>query len=269
MKKAFPTGPEAIFLVIGLYLAEVVAGAALQDFSKVLGLDRAEIDALAVVIGNGVIFTLALQVADLGYRQLFHDEHALPAPTVTILLPLVLALVPGLLVLVSVAMDFLNAVAPLSRWEESLFERHRSASLPAIVSICVLAPVLEEMLFRGLVLRGFLERFSRWYAIGASAILFGAAHLNIHQFVVGLVLGVLLGWLYERTRSLLPCIALHAGYNAAVTWSAVQAEGQHAAGDVGAWVMMLAASGAALFALRRLLRPREAVAARQALPSRL
>ena len=269
MKKAFPTGLEAIFLVIGLYLAEVVAGAALQDFRKALDLDAAEIEALAVVIGNGIIFTLALQVADIGYRQLFHDEHALPAPTIALSLPLVLALVPGLLVLVSVAMDFLNAVAPLSRWEESLFERHRSASLPAVVSICVLAPVLEEMLFRGLVLRGFLERFPRWYAIVASAILFGAAHLNIYQFVVGLVLGVLLGWLYERTRSLLPCIALHAGYNAAVTWSAVQAEGQHAGPDTGAWVLMLAFSGVALFALRRVLRPRKTLPAGQPLPSQL
>ncbi|MBT2324752.1 CPBP family intramembrane metalloprotease [Variovorax paradoxus] len=33
------------------------------------------------------------------------------------------------------------------------------------------------------------------------------------QFVLGVVMGVLLGWLYERTRSLIPCIALHGAYN--------------------------------------------------------
>ena len=41
--------------------------------------------------------------------------------------------------------------------------------------------------------------------------------MNIYQFVVALVLGVLSGWLYERSRSLIPCIALHVSYNSALT----------------------------------------------------
>lgn len=40
--------------------------------------------------------------------------------------------------------------------------------------------------------------------------------MNIYQFVVGLSLGVLLGWLYERAKSLWPCILLHGAYNSAL-----------------------------------------------------
>lgn len=69
------------------------------------------------------------------------------------------------------------------------------------------------MLFRGVILRGFLEQYPRPMAIFGSAVLFGAAHLNIYQFVLGVVMGALLGWLYERARSLIPCIALHGVYN--------------------------------------------------------
>ena len=57
---------------------------------------------------------------------------------------------------------------------------------------CLIAPVVEEIVFRGLVLRG-LERYGRWFAIVASSVLFGLFHGNPAQspyaFAVGLVMG--------------------------------------------------------------------------------
>src|SRR5256885_10235848 len=43
---------------------------------------------------------------------------------------------------------------------------------------------------------------------------------NVYQFFGAMLLGLTLGWLYERTRALWPCIALHMSYNVAVTWLA-------------------------------------------------
>jgi membrane protease YdiL (CAAX protease family) len=270
MKKAFPTTLEAVFLVLGLYLAEFVAGAALQDFRTSLDLGPREIDALATVIGNGIVLTVALQLADLDHRRLVHDNRAPAWTTALLLLPLVAALVPALLLLTDLAMQVLTTLAPLSRWEEAFFERMGSGSLPVLVSVCVLAPVCEEMLFRGVILRGFLARYPRWHAIVASSLVFGAAHLNLYQLFVGLVLGVLLGWLYERTRSLVPCIGLHAFYNAAVTWYAWQAANDGRGLDPGAWVLLLAMGGIALWVLRRVLRsPGQAMRPTSAEPSRL
>lgn len=57
---------------------------------------------------------------------------------------------------------------------------------------CLAAPVVEEILFRGLVMRG-LERYGKWFAIVASSVLFGLFHGNPAQspyaFAVGLVMG--------------------------------------------------------------------------------
>ena len=50
--------------------------------------------------------------------------------------------------------------------------------------------VLEEMLFRGVTLRGFLRRYSRTFAIRWSAALFGIAHLNLYQFMTALAIGI-------------------------------------------------------------------------------
>lgn len=57
---------------------------------------------------------------------------------------------------------------------------------------CLFAPVVEEIVFRGLIMRG-LEKYGKWFAIVASSVLFGLFHGNPAQspyaFAVGLVMG--------------------------------------------------------------------------------
>lgn len=80
------------------------------------------------------------------------------------------------------------------------------------IAIGILAPVAEEMVFRGGVLRCLLRVFegrSHWLAIFFSALLFGVVHGNMAQGLNALLLGLLLGWLYCRTDSVVPGIVLH------------------------------------------------------------
>ena len=80
------------------------------------------------------------------------------------------------------------------------------------VAIGVLAPFAEEVVFRGAILRtllGLMSKKNHWVAIMISAAIFGLAHANVAQFVNALLLGLLLGWMYYRTKSLVPGILLH------------------------------------------------------------
>lgn len=78
------------------------------------------------------------------------------------------------------------------------------------LTICIFAPLVEEVVFRGAVLRSLLQRMnSRWGAIALSAFLFALVHLNPAQMPHAFLIGLLLGWLYERTRSILPGIMVH------------------------------------------------------------
>ena len=82
--------------------------------------------------------------------------------------------------------------------------------------VCILAPLAEEVVFRGAVLRTMLEHWEgskRWTAFIISALLFGIAHMNPAQIPHAFLMGVLLGWLYERSRSLIPCVVLHCANN--------------------------------------------------------
>jgi len=78
----------------------------------------------------------------------------------------------------------------------------------------VVAPLAEETLFRGLILRGLLGRWKPWTAIVTSALLFALMHFNPAQTPVALGLGLVLGWVYYRTRSLGLCMLGHALNNA-------------------------------------------------------
>ncbi len=76
----------------------------------------------------------------------------------------------------------------------------------------LIAPVYEEILFRGGLL-GTLKKHGNWFAVIVSGILFGLAHLNIAQMLYATALGILLGMMYVRSGSVVPCIIAHIAIN--------------------------------------------------------
>ena len=78
----------------------------------------------------------------------------------------------------------------------------------------LLGPVLEELVFRGAITRELLRKFRPGMAIFISGLLFGLIHFNPVQSVFGFLAGMLLAWLYWRTRSVVPCIVVHVLNNA-------------------------------------------------------
>ncbi len=247
--KAFPTALQALLLVLALFAVELVVGALLHDAQGVLNLTPSQAWALDSLIANGCVFATVMQFQGLTYRELFHPAGTSMRNTAIALVPWVMMLVPALVLVISTLVNIETNAFPLSDSERALFERLGDDDLATTLLGCLIAPVVEEMLFRGVILRGFLQRYERSHAIWASAALFGLAHLNIYQFVAALLLGALSGWLYERSRSLVPCIALHAGYNTALWLLAhPSSDADGAAGTPitgGFWIasLMLAAVG--------------------------
>ena len=99
--------------------------------------------------------------------------------------------------------------------------------LLALLVVCV-APFVEELVFRGVLLSGLASRMPIGWAMLASAIVFGCVHLPDFKFAwypvpALVILGLASAWLRVRTRSLWPSITLHATNNfiAAMTWFVV------------------------------------------------
>jgi len=96
-----------------------------------------------------------------------------------------------------------------SRWEPA----HAGAFAANFVVVAGVAPIVEELLFRGLGY-SLLERHSRWLAILGVGIAFGLVHGLIAGFPVLAFFGAALAWLRSRTDSVLPGIGVHAAFNA-------------------------------------------------------
>ena len=101
----------------------------------------------------------------------------------------------------------------LPNWLETSFDRILS-SWAGMLYIALLGPVLEELVFRGAITRELLRKFRPGMAIFISGLLFGLIHFNPVQSVFGFLAGMLLAWLYWRTRSVVPCIVVHVLNNA-------------------------------------------------------
>jgi membrane protease YdiL (CAAX protease family) len=76
--------------------------------------------------------------------------------------------------------------------------------------IGLMAPLAEEIVFRGAILRSLLKWTSRhWLAIALSALCFALVHANPAQMPHAFLVGLLLGWMYYRTGSIIPCVTYH------------------------------------------------------------
>ena len=74
----------------------------------------------------------------------------------------------------------------------------------------LLAPLAEEMVFRGAILRSLLRwKSNPWVGIVISAILFAVIHMNPAQMPHAFLIGLLLGWMYWRTDSIVPGVIYH------------------------------------------------------------
>jgi uncharacterized protein len=85
------------------------------------------------------------------------------------------------------------------------------------IDAVILAPVFEEIACRGLIYTSLRTRLDPWNSALVSAVLFTLPHMYSPIVAMGLFLGaVASAVVYERTRSLLPCIVAHAVNNALV-----------------------------------------------------
>ncbi len=101
------------------------------------------------------------------------------------------------------------------------FERYidwltRPSTLLLIFGVVILAPVVEEIIFRGLVYRAIRQRWAVLPAVVVTGIIFAAFHYDEARLIPLVFIGAFFAFAYERTGSLWGSIVAHAGLNAMV-----------------------------------------------------
>ena len=85
--------------------------------------------------------------------------------------------------------------------------------MTSLIQVCILAPIIEEILMRGVVLGGLKNSYGTVTALLISAALFACLHFNMVQTLSAFVCGIVLGLLYIKTSSIFCCMIAHGGYN--------------------------------------------------------
>ncbi len=222
-------------LVVPLYIIETVTEFPLLEHP--VGLIFIQL------IAYGLILTRGIKRAKTSLSEIC----PLVPVRLSVLLPMAITVI-GTFILLSEINNLLRSFLPIPTSLTSYVESLVSASRwGIIIAIVVVAPVIEELLFRGLILRGFLSHYSTRKAILASAILFGLLHFNPWQFIGATTWGILFAWWFVQTRSILPCVFGHALVNALACTSLfrLKTPGFMDAFRLGGWLNFLAFVSAA------------------------
>lgn len=130
--------------------------------------------------------------------------------------------------LLSQAMAFLRIPDLFPSYGEISEEIYSQNSFGVVVLVVgILAPIAEEMVFRGLVYARLADYLGGKWGILLSGLLFGIYHGNMVQFIFSAILGFWFAWLYQKSGKLLVPILAHAAVN---TWSSVLTEIPEGAG---------------------------------------
>ncbi|HTE01288.1 MAG TPA: type II CAAX endopeptidase family protein [Mucilaginibacter sp.] len=102
---------------------------------------------------------------------------------------------------------------PMPKAVQKFFENAFRKDVFSIITMVIAAPIMEEILCRGIVLKGLLKNYQPQKAILISAVFFGALHLNPWQAIPAFFGGLFLGWAYYKTQSVIPGMIIHATIN--------------------------------------------------------
>lgn len=148
-------------------------------------------------------------------KNFFEETRLRKFPVKT--LPGVLILVPGMLLFINGCLNLIP-VSWLTDFIESSSFISKGSFAFSMVTQGVIAPLIEELVFRGLMLSRLNAAFPKWFGIIVSSILFGAAHGTPVWFVFAMFIGVILCLIANKTNSIFSTFIIHALYNCGGTF---------------------------------------------------
>jgi len=218
--KFYPTTIEAVHLLVLLMVMQALIDfpIALYDYYNDTNiLSNSRISLVSGIIIISFIFFFGLKKSKTKITKVLPLKLFNPL----LIIPIIILLI-GLQYLVGLLNLQVEKVIPAPEWFWELFNKlfeNKYGFWGTLIKVAIIAPLIEESLFRGIIMHGFMKNYKNWYSILISAILFSVYHLNPWQMTYTFFLGLLLGWIMVRTNSLILCIITHSINNLSVLLS--------------------------------------------------
>ena len=193
IKQSF--GLFGMYLLLSLAIGVIISGFGSSSFLIML---------ISLLI-NGLMLVIVLQWKQATFKYLFFTYG-----TISVSFIIVGCLFSFFLVTI---LDPLTSLIPMPDWIGAMFEEVIQKNIWSFLTVVVVAPVTEELLFRKVILTGLEQNYGARRAILWSAFFFAVFHLNPWQGISAFLIGIFLAWLYLNTRNIWLCIAIHAFNN--------------------------------------------------------
>lgn len=192
--KSYPTYGQSIILLVIWLLCTFLSVLAIMPFFGITS-----------GLGMSLMYSLSMILTVAAGMFLRGDWKIAMAPVSA----MVVVIGVLLILCLNVLLDPLTSLAPVNETLLNLYEGMKSQPIPFFMMAVIAAPLLEELMFRGIILDGYLKNYKPEYAILVSAFLFGLIHGNLAQGIGAFALGALFGWIYWKTQSITPVVLLH------------------------------------------------------------
>lgn len=204
--KSYPTIAQG-FGLVGLFaLLSITQSPFYMLLSKVVDKE------FSMLVFYVVVTTTILWISCV-YKKVIEGKSASFNLHLSNWLILPLTIIGGLIISIGISSPISELIPIPEVFKKYLLESCLNANIFTFFTLVIAAPLLEEAIFRGVILDGLLKKYSPQRSIVISSLLFGIAHLNPWQFVGAFLFGLFIGWVYYKTRSLLPSILMHAANN--------------------------------------------------------
>jgi uncharacterized protein len=209
--KVYPTIKNSILLCLlflgiqiglGLLIGLLRMILNVSDISLFIGV----LTALTSIISFGIVLLIGFKKAKRNFNEIFKFNNVSAFLWIAIVVFMV-----GFVIVTSELDNLLNFILPMPEIFRDVFETlmFEQIFIVGIIVMGIIPAFTEELFFRGLILDGLKNNYSRKKAILISALLFGIIHLNPWQFLSGFIIGLFAAWICINTNSIWLCIYIH------------------------------------------------------------
>lgn len=204
-QQAYPNLGQSFGIMGWVLLASLLIGIPLMLIKELSSNSVSSLESIMTMIGYAIPFIL---VSYFVYKKSKKEDSNFSLKFNLPNIKIILLLIPLTLAL-GIVIEPIIALIPMSDYIVKLFESLFRNDIYTVITVAFFAPILEELIFRGFILNGLLKNYSPTKAIIWSAVLFGIVHLNPWQFIGAFLIGIVIGWLYWKTGSIIPGILVH------------------------------------------------------------
>lgn len=200
--KPYPTIAQG-FGAFGIYLLfSLGVGLALASAN----MEKSLMTFLGTLVINAAVLAVLIGIGNLGGWKALRNQGRAPWSIYLLALLCLFSTVT--------ALEPVLSAIPMPDFMRKMLEDLIQKNIWSFLAIAVVAPVTEELLFRRILLPGLIRNYGPWKGIVWSALFFAIFHLNPWQGIGAFIIGLLLGYIYYKTRDIWICMFLHAVNNA-------------------------------------------------------